>query len=188
MTVPHVAVQTAAAVLALFISIFAAVFSWQQVEVSRVHNRISVAPILHVTPYAEGKSGRNGLYVSNVGLGPALIKEFRASSGAFVAEGFESDRWIDILAAAKINPACFATGWPRLDSVVKAGEELPLVHVTKADGADICYTEMIKLIGGTGVEVAVTYESVYGEQKRMSETSKVNSRSVNLLYQQLFAK
>lgn len=40
------------------------------------HNRVSVAPLLQLTPYAEGKTGKNGIYLSNVGLGPAVITGF----------------------------------------------------------------------------------------------------------------
>lgn len=107
---PHITVQTVAAVLALCISVFAAFFAWKQVEVAQVHNRLSVAPLLHITPYAEGKTGRNGLYVANVGLGPAVITEFSVKSLDFLASGFESDRWSELLVKAGINPLCFATG------------------------------------------------------------------------------
>lgn len=180
--------QTAVAVLALFISVIAAVFSWQQVEVARVHNRLSVTPTLHITPYAEGKTGRNGLYVSNVGLGPAVIKEFSAKSGQVVASGFESDRWPELLAASNINPLCFATAWPRRESAVKAGEELPLLFLTKADDGNSCYVEMIKLIGGRGVDVEIRYESLYGESKSVAEGSKISSESIHLLHDKLFGK
>jgi hypothetical protein len=188
MNLPHATVQTIAAVLALCISVAAALFAWEQVEVSRLHNRLSVAPILHVTPHAEGKSGRNGLYISNVGLGPALLKAFKVSSGSEVAQGFESDRWVELLAAADINPACFATGWPRSDTAIKAGDELPLIFLTKSEGVDGCYGELVKLIGGNGVDISITYESVYGEQKKILGSSKINSKSAEKLYQQLFVK
>jgi hypothetical protein len=67
----HIAIQTISATLAVLISIIAAVFAWKQVEISRTHNQLSVMPILQITPYLEGKGGRNGLYLSNDGLGPA---------------------------------------------------------------------------------------------------------------------
>ena len=188
MKLAHIAVQNVVGVLALCISIVAAIFAWQQVEISRVHNRLSVAPILHVTPYAEGKSGRSGIYVSNVGLGPAIIKEFSVKAGGVVASGFESDQWPEILTAADTNPLCFATAWPKADSAVKAGEELPLVFVTKAEGSDICYAELIKLIGGQGVDISIQYESIYGEPRHVSESFKVKSKTMDWLYRQFFGK
>ena len=168
MKLAHISVQNVVAVLALVISIVAAIFTWQQVEISRVHNRLSIAPILHVTPYAEGKSGRSGIYVSNVGLGPAIIKEFSVKAGGIVASGFESDQWPDVLTAVGTNPFCFATGWPKADSAVKAGEELLLVSITKAEGMDFCYAEAIKLIGGQGVNISIRYESIYRESRYIS--------------------
>lgn len=188
MNLSHPVIQTIIAVLALCISIIAATFAWQQVEISRVHNKLSVTPLLYITPYAEGKSGRNGLYVSNVGLGPAIINNFSVKAEGVVASGFESDRWPEILTALHINPTCFATGWPKRQSAVKAGDELLLLNITKADGADACFTEIIKLIGGKGVELTIGYESIYGDKKLVSENSKINSTSVQRLHQQLFGK
>lgn len=68
MNINHNVVQAATAALALPISILAAVFTWQQLEIGREHNRLSVAPILHITPYLEGIGGKNGFYMTNEGL------------------------------------------------------------------------------------------------------------------------
>jgi len=179
-------VQTSLSLLALGISVFAAFFSWRQVDDARMHNRLSVAPLLHVVSYAEGPGGRNGFYVANVGLGPAILKEFSARSGNFVANGFEVDQWTDVLSAADMNSFCFSSGWPRYESAVKAGEERPLFQITQAHGNGTCYAEMVKLIGGRGIDLIVRYESMYGESKTMSEGSKLNSKSIQLLYQSLF--
>ena len=142
---------------ALVVSIVAAGFAALQVKVAadqneaaERHNKVTVAPLIRVIPYAEGKGGRNGLFVSNVGLGPATISGFSATAGAINASGFEADHWPEILAAAGAIPMCFATGWPRAGSVVRAGEELPLVYITRAEGFETCHAEMIKLMGGSG--------------------------------------
>ena len=188
MNLSHSAIQSTAAATAVCISIFAALFAWQQVDVSRTHNRLSVAPLLQITPYLEGKAGRNGLYLSNVGLGPAIVKGFSVKSGAFSASGFESDRWTEVLATTAANPACFATGWPKGETALKAGSEVPLVFATKADGAEICLGEVIKLIGGSPVEINVDYESIYGEKKHLSTNSRVNSKTLDALYRKLVAR
>jgi hypothetical protein len=182
----HSLTQSLISLVALIISIASAYFTWQQLEISRTHNRLSVEPIVHVTPYAEGKQGRNGLYVSNAGLGPAIIRSFSAKAAGISAAGFDSDRWPEILTSAGVTEKCFATGWPRANSALKPGEELPLFYVTKAEGMDVCYTQMIKLMGGTGIEVTVHYESIYKEEKSETSTTKVQSRIIDTLYRALF--
>jgi hypothetical protein len=150
-----------------------------------VHNRVSVAPLLQLTPHAEGKGGRNGIYLSNVGLGPAIIRQFSAQSGNTAVSGFSSDRWPEVLSAAGVNPSCFATGWPSERAALKAGDELPLAYITRAEGMDACYASMVKLMAGVGVQVFVEYESLYGDVRQTASTSKVNSATLELLYKAL---
>ena len=184
----HIAIQSIAAALAVCISIFAAVFAWQQVEVSRIHNRKSVAPILQITPYMEGKNRRNGLYLSNDGLGPAIVRGFSVKSGGVVASGFASDRWAEILATTSANPVCFATAWPKGETAIRAGVEVPLVYVKNAEGAELCMGELVKLIGGPPIEITVEYESIYGEAIHRSANSRVFSSTLDTLYKKLIGQ
>jgi hypothetical protein len=188
MKLPRITVQNVVAILALCISFAAAIFAWLQIEVSREHNRKSVTPILHITPYAEGKGGRNGIYLSNSGLGPAIIKKFSVKSGSTSANGFELDKWSEVLRASNVNSNCFATGWPKSDAAVRAGIEESLLYVTNSEYNGICNMELVKLIGGQGVEISIEYESIYGELRRVSASSKIKSESIELLYSNLFGK
>jgi len=184
----HPAITFGTAASAVLISMAAAFFAWKQVDVSQTHNRLSVTPLLQITPYMEGKTGRNGLFLSNDGLGPAIVKGFSVRSGGVVAAGFESDRWHEVIATTLANPACFGTGWPKGESVLKPGAEVPLVFGTRAEGSDACLIEVVKLIGGNPVEISVDYESIYGERKRLLANSKVSSKSLENLYRKLVAK
>ena len=185
MRINHVVIQSLAAASAVCISIFAAVFAWQQVDVSRIHNRKSVAPILQITPYMEGKNRRNGLYLSNDGLGPAIIKGFSVKSGGVVASGFDSDRWSEVLSTTTANPNCFATGWPKGETAIRAGMDTPLLSITNAEGADMCAVELVKLIGGKPIEINIEYESIYGEAMHLSGNSKIISKTLDALYKKL---
>lgn len=185
MKMNHITIQSIAAASAVCISVLAAVFAWQQVELGRQHNRLSVLPLLQITPYMEGKGGRNGLYLSNDGLGPALIKGFSVVSSGVTARGFESDRWAEVLATTEANPSCFTTAWPKGETIVRPGVELPMVITTKADGMEACYAELIKLVGGKPIEIEVQYESIYGEKKMLSANSKIFSRSLDIWYRRL---
>lgn len=133
----------------------------------------------------EGKGRRNGLYLSNDGLGPAIIKAFAVKSAGVAATGFESDRWAEVLSTTRANPVCFATGWPKSDTAIRAGLEIPLVYVTNAEGAELCLAELVKLIGGSPIEIDVDYESIYGEPKHLAANSKVISKTLEALYRRL---
>ncbi|MCL2075739.1 MAG: hypothetical protein FWH15_04765 [Betaproteobacteria bacterium] len=203
MKLAPISFQNVVTAVATCISVVAVFFSWQlvkaswqqaeissqQVEITRDHYRRSVTPILNVTPYAEGKGRRNGIYLSNDGLGPAIIKEFSVKSGSTVVSGFESEQWHDILTAADINPACFELGWPRADAAISASEkDHVLLSITKAEGHDICYPELIKLIGDQSIDISIQYESIYGEPKRVLASSKIKSKTVDALRRQIFGK
>lgn len=168
--------------LPLGISLAAAVFAWQQVEVSRDHNRRSVIPILQATPYLEGRGGRNGIYLSNDGLGPAILKGFSVKSGGVVASGFDSDRWPEILAASALTPTCFATAWPKGEVALKPGSELVLLRSTSADNAEHCLLEVAKLISGSPIEITIDYESIYGETKQLRTNSNISSSMIKRLF------
>ena len=185
MMLNHVTIQTVVAVFAAVISAAAVVFAWQQVEVSRIHNRRSVVPILQLTPYLEGNPGRNGLYLLNAGLGPAIITDFSVKSGNIVARGFESDRWAEILSASGVNPYCFATAWPKGETALSPEVEVPLIYITKAKGASFCFSELVKLIAGDPIEITVDYESIYGESKQLSENSNIHSKALSALHRKL---
>jgi hypothetical protein len=43
-------------------------------EAVRKHQQLSVKPNVRVVAYFEGQDRRNGIYITNVGLGPAIIK------------------------------------------------------------------------------------------------------------------
>jgi hypothetical protein len=176
------------AVIAVLISIAAVFFAWKQVDVSQTHNRLSVVPLLQITPYLEGKAGKNGLFLSNDGLGPAIIKGFSVRSGGVVAEGFSSDRWREVIATTSANPDCFGTGWPKGETVLKAGTEVPLVFGTRAAESDACLIDVVKLIGGKPIEISIEYQSVYGEKKHLVANSSMNSQSLESLYRKLVAR
>lgn len=165
------------AVVAVGISLMSAFFAWKQVDTAQSHNRLSVEPILHVTPYAEGASGRNGLYLSNRGLGPALLTSFEVEAAGVAANGFDNDRWFEVLRAAGVNVDCFATGWPRQRTAIKAGDEEALFFVKKNEAFPACHLHMLKLMAGDGIKVKVGYQSIYKEEKvEQSSTKVVSSR------------
>ena len=47
---------------------------------------------------------------------------------------------------------------------------------------------MIKLMGGSGIQVSVEYKSLYGEMNKSSDSSRVNSSVITAMYKGLTQK
>lgn len=159
---------------ALVIATSALFVSWWQLEITKEHNRLGVRPRVMVTPYLEGPNGRNGLYISNPGLGPAIIKSMKITAGSSTFEGVGENLWPKILKTVDINPICFARGWPNEEAVVKAGEELVLLSTTKRADLSLCALEAAKLLSKQGMIITITYESMYGEQFSFKGSTQLN--------------
>lgn len=179
MTPKWVTAQTGVAVVATAVSLAAAFFSWKQLEISREHNRLSLQPALQLAPYAEGPGGRNGLYLSNEGIGPARLTGFEVRAGQHVFPKLGQDQWKEALAAVGVEPSCFASGWPQPATVLRVGFERELLRLTRAERSDPCYMELIKLIGGQGVDVVIDYESMYEDRQQLEGTSRANKPSLS---------
>jgi hypothetical protein len=111
---------------AVAISLFALALSWWQLEVGREHNRLSVKPLVVITPHLEGPGGRNGVYLSNQGLGPAVLKSMKVVVAGQSFEGLGKSRWKEILKAADTDPFCYALGWPTPEAGELWGQVLHL--------------------------------------------------------------
>lgn len=145
---------------AIFISVLALMVSIWQGMVAREHNRLSVTPKLISTPQLEGKGGKNGIYLSNVGLGPAFIqKAYLRVNGKQYNLG--ANPWPHALEEVGLKSLCFATSWLPSGAALKSQEEVALIAVTRADlGA--CYLEAMKLISSNEISINIIYESMYG--------------------------
>ena len=142
-------------VIALFVSI------WQGV-VTREHNKLSVKPNFLVAPILQGKGGKNGIYLSNAGLGPGIISEAKL---VINDEEFDlkKNSWPEVLKKINIKPICFSTSWLPAGSALKSSKEVPLISITRGDlGA--CYIEVMKLIVNNDLKIKINYSSMYGEQ------------------------
>ncbi len=146
---------------AISISALALIVALWQGVVSREHNRLSVKPTILVASALEGKGGKNGIYISNAGLGPGIINK-----AILIVNNLEFDltknSWPTILKQIGLQPICFSQSWLPVGSTIIASEEVALIKVTRADlGA--CYLEAVKLVSKNSVEIKIEYESMYGE-------------------------
>lgn len=181
------ALAVSGVLLPIFISAISLKFTSDQIEVAKKHNEVSVKPILQITPYIEGVGRRNGLYLSNDGLGPAIITEFSVAAENIEAKGFGTDQWKKILSATDAHPNCFATAWPKGITTIRPSVDLALIFISNS-APDYCYQELVKLVGGKRIHIEVKYQSLYEENFKLIADSSIFSEEIDLLYKKLMLK
>jgi hypothetical protein len=156
---PHIAS------MALIISIGALIVSLGQYRAETRHNRLSVRP--HVVPtfvLEGGKGERNGIYIANPGLGPAIIKAVSVEMGGKSYDATDKRVWRNVFRDLTIVPGCFRQGWVESGNALKSGEEWALLTITHADppviGGHSCHIELLKFLKAEGLKVRVQYESM----------------------------
>jgi hypothetical protein len=187
--------------LALCISVGAFIVSSLQYKAVTRHYRLSVKPHVIVTFYLEGTregglSEKNGIYLENPGLGPAIIKAISVEAGGKSYSAVNKHPWRNVLQDLAIVPNCFKFRLMQPGSALKSGEERPLLTVTQANPPVIdgrsCHIELWKLLKAEGLKVHVQYESMYGEPDETIAESPVDSDIISdistALVQQLAPK
>jgi hypothetical protein len=175
---PHIAT------LALIISIGALIVSSLEYRAVRTHNRLSVKPHVVITFYLEGGGDeRNGIYLANPGLGPAIMKALSVEVGGKSYDAMDKQVWKNIFRDLTIIPGCFRQGWAQAGSALKAGEELALLTITHAkppivDGHS-CPIELLKFLKTEGLKVRMQYESMYGEPHEAIRESWIDSDTIS---------
>ncbi len=141
-------------VLALGTSLW---LGWTTLE----HNRLSVAPYLIGTPYLEGPDARNGLYLANIGPGPAIINHASISLDG-KRHDLSHNVWEDALLAVELEPMCFSKAWLPPKTAIKSGQEIMLLAIAN-DRMELCLLENLKLLTEHQVQIHIEYESLYGK-------------------------
>lgn len=161
---------------ALVVAVLAFGVSWWQLEVTRVHNSLSVRPYILITPHIEGESGRNGLYISNEGLGTGLIKGLRVTVGGMDFQGLGESRWPDVLRKTELSPECFTKAWPLDGAAIRSGAEQPLLAFSKTKDSPFCKLQLISFLTRDDVGVELRYASMYGEEFIFKGSFSVNEK------------
>jgi hypothetical protein len=83
-----------------------------QSGITRQHNELSVKPTLRFVPYLEGDGRRNGIYIANVGLGPAEVTGLKLVVAGQHYDLMEKGSHRTVLRTVKANLFCFAESQP----------------------------------------------------------------------------
>lgn len=147
---------------AIGISLLALTVSLWQGWTAREHNRLSVKPYLQVTPYLEGQHERVGLYISNYGLGPAVIENATLSLDSRPHD-LTKNSWQEALQQIAIDDLCFRKSWLPRESILANDREVPLLSVSSGHPST-CLIELINLLSNHDIALTVEYRSLYGER------------------------
>ena len=170
---PTLSSGTLLSLAAVVISIAAASISFWQLDLMREHNRLSVRPYLMITPHLTAK--KSGLYLSNEGIGPGIITSFTVRVGDKQFDGLGDSRWPAVREKARLNPECFAKGWPTEGAAVRPGNDIVILEPTKSTQfGPLCLLQMSLFLQRNDVFVEMHYESLYKEPFTFSGPLSMN--------------
>ncbi len=150
-------------------------------EATKKHNMVSVRPKLSITPHAQGPDGKNGIYISNDGLGPAIITGFSVTTKNGRFDTLGSSSWEEILGISGINRGCFSVGWPDSGATLHVGFEIELLEISKS-ASNRCSLEILKLVSRDDIKIEIDYSSFYEEETfKEVRSTKINSSSIDRL-------
>jgi hypothetical protein len=169
--------------LALIISFGALLVSSLQYCAVTKHYRLSVRP--HVVPnfvLEGGKDERNGIYIANPGLGPAIIKAISVEVGGKSYDATDKRVWQNAFRDLTIVPGCLRRGWVESGNALKSGDEWALLTITHANppvvGGYSCHIQLLKFLKAEGLKVRVQYESMYGEPYEVVRESWIDDGTI----------
>jgi hypothetical protein len=160
-------------IVSVVISICATFLSYK----TYTSNKLLYRPYAIATPHFDDTGKKHGIYLSNAGLGPAIIKNMTVTVDGKEYSGLETSIWPRFTADMGLSQAgCFRTGWPLTGAVVKSGEEVPLFTVSDF-GAFDCMHQILQLLANKRIVLDITYFSLYGDE--FSSSNRLNLNDVN---------
>ncbi|QNP72511.1 hypothetical protein IAG44_25865 [Streptomyces roseirectus] len=147
--------ETVTAVAATAIALGSLWISRDQARASREHNRRSLRPILRIRRVRDRDTGRTGYYLTNAGLGPAVVTRTVVHWDGRPVGEWKRPAW-DLMFADDERVQKFAF---RRGDVLVAGETVFLVLYETDDVEQLVrFHDRIK----ARLVIDVHYESVYG--------------------------
>ncbi|HIH2748398.1 hypothetical protein L3V59_31500 [Burkholderia aenigmatica] len=149
---------TIVSIVSAGISIVSAWFAHEAMK----SNELVYRPYVVATQHFDDSENRRGIYLSNAGLGPAIIKDMTVTIGTRKYTGLGPSIWSRVQSDAGVGATgCFRTGWPRPDDPLKAGEIVPLLALSDK-ASPSCLPILLKLLAMNDIAIDIQYESVHG--------------------------
>lgn len=163
--------------IGIAVALVATLGTWYQGALMREHNRLSVAPRLRLVPYLEGEGRRNGLYLENVGLGPAELVALRVTTTERTYDLMQPGSQRAVLQGLHADLRCFAETQPEPGVYVKAGSTEPLFVATAATAMPGCLWNVANTLMRHALEVEAEYRSMYLQSFTLRQRVRVDANA-----------
>lgn len=169
-----------AGLIGIITALVAAIGTWYQSGITRQHNELSVKPKLRFVHYFEGDGRRNGIYIANVGLGPAEVVGLKLLVAGQHYDLMEKGSHRAVLRAVKANLLCFAESQPVPSFHVQAGagDLQPLFVSTNKTLFDGCPEKVALTLMHQPFDFEITYRSLYGRAVTEPHTVTIDQNAL----------
>ncbi len=153
--------QVITAIATVVIALAALVLSLWQFRASRIHNKLSVRPLLVFDASYDPTVRGFGLRVSNKGVGPAVMLDFRVLADGKDETASAPHPWADALRKVDLNYTFVQHFSLGLDTAISPQETVPLITADQDQiSGDIVHHMKNRL---PRIGIVISYKSVYGE-------------------------
>jgi len=138
------------------------VFGAAQMMELRNHNHLSIQPHLTLALQDDVRLGDHGWYLSNNGLGPAVIQGFQLYVDDRRVASTAYGGWLEVISKLGLKAACFSMALPGPGTAISpsATEHVPLLRWDPDKGAS-CRAEFDRfLLESQRIAVRIDYESM----------------------------
>ena len=158
------------ATASLIVALAALGIATWQAFVSRDSARLSLRPIIEITVFSHGSPG---IFISNVGHGPAFIQSIHFDSEKLTLElcgNAHYERLTDLLRPEN-TAVTFNAKIPEMNSVIAAGQEIPLFALEATDNIDAVASHLKALFAICRISIKYSclyrkdYETVYRQTR-----------------------
>lgn len=158
---------------ALAVAFGALCVSLWQLNMARQHNILSVRPFIMVTPHFAGTGGKNGLYLTNEGIGLGIVTSMSVSVSDKTYTGLGTNQWPNILLDMGLEPLCFSIAWPTKLAALRPGMEIEILGPSKKPFPG-CEHALINFLTRKNVSIELHYTSLYEEEHVFSGDTFIN--------------
>jgi len=127
---------------------------------------------MRVATYFEGagQGKRTGLYLTNLGLGPATLEKLSLEVGGQTYDLMQPHGQEVAVKAMGLDSLCVMIVLPQPGTVLKVNEEGPLLATTASPIGPICAVPVMEALDNREIKVHMVYSSMRDERIEDSQT------------------
>jgi hypothetical protein len=153
-----------AGLIGIVTALIAAIGTWYQGVITREHNELSVKPELRFVPYIGSDLRKSGIYITNVGLGPAKVIALRLKVAGQQYDLMQKGSQRAALRGINANLLCFTESQPVPEFHVKVGDFEPLFISANKIPLNNCEESVAKTLMSQKFEFDIKYLSMYDRE------------------------